>query len=119
MQWKGKEKEIECSPERGKIKKPRGGPFLETSLGTPGKYPLLPPPFSVSLIFTVLSCFQELDESRRKTVKLPPPSATPHCQFCDVTVDTQCVTVLLENPVGCRAVEEGRKEEFARKLLQK
>ena len=77
------------------------------------------PYFSVSLIFTVLSCFQELDESRRKTVKLPPPSATPHCQFCDVSVGTQCVTVLLENPVGCRVVEEGRKEEFARKLLQK
>ena len=86
----------------------------------PGEmFPALPPPLSVTLIFTVLSCFQELDESRRKTVKLPPPSATPHCQFCDVTVGTQCVTVLLENPVGCRAVEEGRKEVFARKLLQK
>ena len=70
-------------------------------------------------IFTVLSCFQELDESRCKTVKLPPPSATPHCQFCDVAVGTHCVTVLLENPVGCRVVEEERKEEFARKLLQK
>ena len=70
-------------------------------------------------IFTDLSCRQELDESRRKAVKLPPPSATPHCQFCDVTVGPQCVTVLLENPVGCRVVEEGRKEEFARKLLQK
>ena len=67
----------------------------------------------------VLSCFQELDESRCKTVKLPPPSAMPHSKFCDVTVGTQCVTVLLENPVGCRVVEEGRKEEFARKLLQK
>ena len=70
-------------------------------------------------IFTVLSCLQELDESRHKSVKLPPPSATPHCQFCDVTVGSQSVTVLLENPVGCRVVEEGREEEFARKLLQK
>ena len=46
-------------------------------------------------IFNVLSCFQELDESRRKTVKLPLPSAMPHCQFCEVTVGTHCVTVLL------------------------
>ena len=43
----------------------------------------------------------------------------PHCQFCDVTVGAQCVTVLLENPVGRRVVEEERKEEFARKLQQK
>ena len=70
-------------------------------------------------IFNVLFCRQEVDESGRKAVKLPPPSATPHCQFYDVTVGTQYVTVLLENPVGCRVVEEGRKEEFARKLLQK
>ena len=70
-------------------------------------------------IFTVLSYLQELDKSRHKCVKLPPPSATPHCQFCtrDVTVGSQSVTVLLENPVGCRVVEEGR-EEFARKLMQ-
>ena len=68
---------------------------------------------------SLFSLIQELDESRRKSVKLPPPSAMPHCQFCDVTVGSQSVTVLLENPVGCRVVEEGREEEFARKLLQK
>ena len=27
--------------------------------------------------------------------------------------------MLLENPVGCRVVEAGREEEFARKLLEK
>ena len=42
-----------------------------------------------------------------------------HCQFFDVTVSIHGVTVFLENPVGCRVVEERRKEEFTRKLLQK
>ena len=69
---------------------------------------------------THCSVHQELDEPRYRAVKLPPPSTSPHCQFRDVTVDGGgCVTVLLENPVGCRVVENGREEEFARKLFQK
>ena len=63
---------------------------------------------------------QELDEPRCRDVKLPPPSTSPHCQFRDVTTDGGgFVTVLLENPVGCRVVENGREEDFARKLFQK
>ena len=64
-------------------------------------------------------CPQELDELSCRAVKLPPPSTSPHCQFRDVTTDSGgCVTVLLENPVGCRVVEEGQEEEFVRKLFQ-
>ena len=40
MQWKAKENED--SAQKGSNKKALWGPFFETSLGAPGKYPLLP-----------------------------------------------------------------------------
>ena len=60
---------------------------------------------------------QELDEGRCK-VKLPIANSSPNCRFKDVALDNgRCATVLLENPVGCGLVEEGRAKEFAGKLL--
>jgi len=74
----------------------------------------------VIIVNVVSTCTQELDEPRCRDVKLPPPSTSPHCQFRDFATDSGgCVTVLLENPVGCRVVEEGREEEFVRRLFQK
>ena len=61
MESERKKNSLKMQPRKVKIKKPRGAPFLETSLGATGKYPLLPPTsrwawLAASTVETVEDC---------------------------------------------------------------
>ena len=69
MQWKAKKKMKWCevAAQKGKIKKPCGAPFLKTSLGDTGKYPLpqlpLGGPAHIYFLIQTHYCFHSYPQS--------------------------------------------------------